>query len=139
MQPKPTARTTRVASAIREVLAETIVRTSRDPRLTDLVITDVKVTADLGIAKVYYHGLSDRTARADMQRALDGAAGFLRRAVAERIQLRVVPELRFFYDDVLDEARRIETLLAGLTPAQSAEVDIEGEQQHSEPGEDPPQ
>lgn len=86
-----------------------------DPRLALVTITSVVVTSDLRLAKVYWTVSvspgDERTKRREqVQRALDKAAGNLRRSVAQELNTRFVPELKFFYDDTIDTSEEVERL-----------------------------
>src|SRR5689334_17270545 len=101
---RPFHRTDRLNSQIREVLATTLLQNAREDILREVVITDVEVTSDISLARVYWHSLPG-LAEADpeaVQEAFDRAAGFLRKKVGETIRARQTPELRFIYDSALD-------------------------------------
>src|SRR6266516_2189378 len=88
------------------------VRVAHDPRLRDLTVTAVRMSADLRVARVYVRTLGDTAdARAGALRALARAATFLRGRVGRALGLRVSPELRFEYDTQPDTARRVDDLL----------------------------
>ena len=99
-------RTRRVAERVRTELSTLLARSVRDPGLLGVTITDVRMTADLQLARVYYTLLtgSDRRAAA---RGLRRARAYLRRAIGRRLQLRQVPEIRFLYDDSTERQDRI--------------------------------
>jgi len=85
---------------------------ANDPRLRDLTVTAVRMSADLRVARVYVRTLGDTAdARAGALRALARAAPFLRGRVGRALGLRVTPELRFEYDPQPDIARRVDDLL----------------------------
>lgn len=104
----------RVADEIRDVLAMCFqAGQMEDPRLKGVTITAVKLTADLQLASVYFR-VYDESAAAEAQRGLISASGFLRRRLAESIDMRRVPGLRFFFDESIQHGSRIEELLARL-------------------------
>lgn len=84
---------------------------SKDPRLTTVSVTGVEVTRDLGLARVFFTVSEDGGPRADAERALKKAAPYLRRELGRTIQVRSLPELRFEYDESLDQGRKIDRLL----------------------------
>jgi ribosome-binding factor A len=89
----------------------------RDPGAADCFITDVVVSDDLSHARVYVRVLRDEVDDAGQRRvlaALGRASGYLRRALAGRLEIKHQPELRFFWDDGVDRAVRIERLLAEI-------------------------
>lgn len=111
------ARPERLAALIREVLSQTLVVHSRDAVLRRAVLTDVRVTGDLQIAKVYYLALDEQTPREELAAAFRRSAGFLRTTVGQHLTLRHTPELRFLYDEGTLQGRRIEALLRDVAPA----------------------
>lgn len=117
-------RTDRLNRQVKEALAVALRQGAREERLRDIIVTDVEVTRDLSVARVFYY-LADPSGQADVERALARAAGFLRGRVAESIRARQVPELRFRYDRSVETGRRVEEILAGLQPAAPAEADAE--------------
>lgn len=112
----------RVGERIRSELMGLLLRGAvRDPAAADSCITDVRMTDDLGIAKVYVRVLRDDidpTARRRVVDALNRAAPFLRRELAPKLKLKYQPELRFYWDDDLDRANRIEGLLSEISREQ---------------------
>ena len=106
----------RVAEALLEELGLLISSELTDPRLEDamVTVTDVKVSPDLGNARVYVqHALPDAQSRAVLS-ALQHSASFLRRALMENLQLRVVPELHFTIDVTEKRAQHIEEILSQI-------------------------
>ena len=88
----------RVSEALREELAEMIAYELSDPRIGDVVVTEVLVSPDLKHAQVRLHLSDEARQRQDTLRALDGARHFLRRQLTERLNLFRVPELHFEAD-----------------------------------------
>ena len=99
-------RTKRVAERVRTELATLLARTVRDPGLLSVTVTDVRMTADLQLARVYYTLLAGSDHRS-AARGLRRAQPYLRRAIGQRLQLRQVPEIRFLYDDSAERQDRI--------------------------------
>jgi len=114
MSQKGFRRADRVAERIRSELMDLVLRGSvRDPAAKDVVVSAVRVTDDLSIARVYVRVLEeiDSDRQDAVVEALRRASGFLRRELGHRLQLRHVPSLEFFWDDVVDSALRIESIL----------------------------
>lgn len=88
----------------------------RDPRLSGVVVNDVRVSPDLKIARVYVRHLAVEPAEKAVLAGLAKASTYLRRRLGEDLGLRWVPELRFEYDHLADDAARIEGLLASIGP-----------------------
>ena len=103
-----------VAAQLFEVLSMTVTSMLEDPRLLDVSVSHVEVTPDLSLAKVY---VSSAVKSADLKAAVDAlvhASGFLRRQLAAELELRRVPELRFFPDTRLLEAWRLDDVIGNL-------------------------
>jgi ribosome-binding factor A len=108
------SRPARVGDSIRQELTELITRQVKDPGIGFITITEVKVTPDLQIARVYYTTIGDEQSRVQTRRALSRARAFLRRQVGQRLQLRRVPELEFFFDESVERGDRIERIIQEL-------------------------
>ena len=102
-----------------------IVRDVHDPGIGFLTLTRVKVTPDLQLARVYYTTLGDEAARRDTAKALKRAAPFLRRQLGQRVRLRRVPELEFFYDESIAHADRVEQILHELEEERAARAAVD--------------
>jgi ribosome-binding factor A len=106
------ARARKLADRIKVVVAETLERQVKDPRLGFVTVTDARVTADLREATVFYTVLGDDAARSDTAAALESAKGVLRAEVGKQTQVRFTPSLAFVLDGVQDNARHIDELIA---------------------------
>ncbi len=96
-------------------------RQVKDPGLGFITITEVKVSPDLQLARVYYTTLGDEKARGQTRNALDRALPFLRRQVGQRLRLRRVPELQFFFDESIERGDRIERIIQDLHKAEPSD------------------
>jgi ribosome-binding factor A len=119
------ARARRLAKRISQIVAHAIEHEVKDPRLTMVTITDSRVTGDLREATVYYTVLGSSVDEAPdlagAAAALASATGVLRSRVGQQTGIRHTPSLAFVADQVPDEARRMEELLA-RTRESDAEV-----------------
>lgn len=112
------ARQEKVAEAIKKEVSLIIHDELKDPRLGFVTVMRVEVTADLRQAKIFFSVLGKDEDYKRTQEALDSALGFIRRLIAQRINLRFVPELIFREDrsneysiriqEVLDEIKELE-------------------------------
>jgi ribosome-binding factor A len=102
----------RVAGAIREIVSEAITRKINDPRLAPLTtVSRVTVSGDLTIATVYFTVVGDEAVERRSLAALQHARGFIQHLVAEQIDMRQSPELRFELDEVAKKVRETMLLL----------------------------
>ena len=123
MSQKGFRRADRVAERIRSELMELLLRGSlRDPAARDVVVSAVRVTDDLSIARVYVRVLEeiDTSQQEAVVEALGRASSFLRRELGKTLELRRVPALEFFWDDVVDSGLRIESILDELRTEQGS-------------------
>jgi len=102
-------RSRRVAEQIRQELADILWRNVQDPRVKGVTINAVEVTSDLEHAKVWFTAMSgDHKAVA---KALQHTVGFLRRELAQRMRLRLVPSLTFVYDESVERGVHLSQLI----------------------------
>ncbi|NYF57574.1 30S ribosome-binding factor RbfA [Micromonospora purpureochromogenes] len=106
------AKVRRHAERIRELVASVVRSQIKDPRLGMITITDARITADLRDATVFYTVLGDSAAQASTAAALESAKGMLRSTVGKALGLRHSPTLTFVLDDVQDQVKHIDDLLA---------------------------
>ena len=109
---KPFTRSERVGGLIQKNLAEILQKDISDPRLARATITGVKVSADLRIANIYF--FSPAAKGKAPEEALEGfqsANKFIKRELAQRLGLRYMPDLKFFYDESIEYGAHIEKLL----------------------------
>jgi ribosome-binding factor A len=106
------ARAAKMADRIKVIVAKTLERGLKDPRLGFVTITDVKVTGDLQHASIFYTVYGTDQERADSAAALKSATGMLRSEVGKNITARLTPSLEFIADAVPENAKHIEALLA---------------------------
>jgi len=104
----------RIADRIRQELSELLIREINDPRLEQIFVTDVKVDKELAYADVFVSAVEGHERSKDVLAGLESASGFMRRALAARVDLRVFPRLRFHWDPTPENADHIEKVLAEL-------------------------
>lgn len=109
-------RTDRVAGLIQRKLAQIIQQEVKDPRLSGFVtLSAVKVSNDLGHAKIYFTVLNEDKELATS--ILNSAASFLRTVLARSIKLRTVPQLHFVYDESIEYGKRLSRLIDEANPS----------------------
>lgn len=106
------ARAAKMADRIKVIVAKTLERGLKDPRLGFITITDVRVTGDLQHASIFYTVYGSNEERADSAAALKSATGMLRSEVGKNITARLTPSLEFIADAIPENAQHIEELLA---------------------------
>jgi len=118
-------RAVRIAERIRKELSELLIKEISDPRLQGISITDVEVDRELAYATIYYSSIEGSSRVEEIQAGLEHAQGFLRSELAQRIELRVFPRLRFRYDPTFERAENIERLFASLETETKPKVEGE--------------
>lgn len=107
-------RTNRVAEQMKKELGDILNRKLKDPRVGFVTVTDVEVTNDLQIAKVYVTVLGDEKEKEESLQGLSKAKGFIRSEIGRRIRLRVVPEISFEFDKAHEHGTHIDAILRKL-------------------------
>jgi ribosome-binding factor A len=79
-----------------------------------VLLTDVRVTPDLWLARVFFRLSSESGAYEEVHAGLEAATPYLRRELGKTLRIRRIPELRFLYDETLESASRIEQILRDL-------------------------
>ena len=102
-----------------------ILREVKDPRISDafISVTAVEVSGDLKFAKVYYSAMMGD--KKEVAKGLKSSAGFIRREIARRLNLRMTPEFSFYEDHSIEHGARISKLLNGIeiTPEEDEDND----------------
>src|ERR1700704_2713812 len=109
--PRDYPRSRRIAEQVQRDLADIIRLELKDPRVGLITITDVEVTPDHKLAKVYFTLLGDESRIEEATRGLQHAAGFLRSQLAHRFEMRTVPQLAFIYDASVERGARLSQLI----------------------------
>ncbi|WP_127476836.1 30S ribosome-binding factor RbfA [Sulfurivermis fontis] len=105
-------RSRRVGEQMQRELALLIQQELKDPRLGMITVSGVEVTRDFAHAKVFVTVLGDDAGQ--VEKSLEGlrhAAGFLRRELGRRMQLRTIPELHFVHDTSVERGTRLSALI----------------------------
>ena len=107
----PSHRSLRMAEAIREVVATSILFDVADPRVRSVTVVRVEVTGDLRFATVFVSIMGNESERKRSLKGLDHATGFLQARVAARLQTRFTPVLSFKYDDSVRKSAELGRLI----------------------------
>ena len=108
------ARADRVGGLIQQILSELLRREISDPRVQMATITQVKVTKDLRLARIYFTAGGAKADAGDVTQGFRSASGFIKRRLGPQLGLRYTPELEFFYDESFDHGARIDQLLKSI-------------------------
>lgn len=119
--PNEFSRARRVADLVQRELAVLIQRELNEPRLGLVTVSATEISDDLAYAKVYVTSLGNEADTEEVLETLNNAAGLFRRRLAQRLSLRIVPKLRFFFDESIGRGRRLSALIDEVCHASSAE------------------
>jgi len=125
--PREFSRTQRVADQIQRDLAGILQQELRDPRVGMVTINDVKVSHDLKYSDIYvtFMGIEESAkSYTTATKILNQAAGYIRTRLSKLLRLRLVPELRFHYDDSLVRSRRLSTLINQAVQEGQSQVEL---------------
>ena len=130
----PSRRAQKAAEAIRDVVSMAILAELKDPRVRDVTVTYVEVSADLRHAKVHVSVMGDQTQQQLSLRGLQSAAGFLQAKIADSIDIRYTPRLSFLLDQGVKQSIAIAKILQEVLPAEApaeenVEADVEAEEE----------
>jgi ribosome-binding factor A len=117
------ARAAKMADRIKVIIAKTLERGLKDPRLGFVTITDVRVTGDLQHASVFYTVYGTDEERSESAAALRSATGMLRSEVGKNITARLTPSLEFIPDGIPENAALIDSL---LVEARNRDLEVAG-------------
>lgn len=113
--PKEFSRNARVSSEMQKELSFILQREIKDPRLGFITITDVEVSKDLAVAKIYVTILNaDEQGKRNNVKWLNELVPAIRHELAKRMRLRHISELHFYYDNSFDTGMRVDELLKNL-------------------------
>jgi ribosome-binding factor A len=107
-------RTERVAEAVKHEISALLQREIDTSGYGLLTVTDVIMTADLRLAKVYVSHFRSEKTHEEVLAFLDEHLRTIRMAVGRAVRLKFTPELRFYIDETLERVERIEQILADI-------------------------
>jgi ribosome-binding factor A len=110
---RKTKRTSRVGETVRDAIVDVFRRDLKDDRLAMVSVTEVEVSPDLHLARVFVSGLKEDETK-QIVKELNAQRGRIRHFLGQRIRLRFTPELDFRYDETPARAGRIEQLLSDI-------------------------
>jgi ribosome-binding factor A len=112
--PREFNRSDRVGAQVQREVAELLRTHIKDPELGMVTLSEVELTRDLAVAKLYVSFLAPRLSPEQCVKRLGDFVPELRHELGKRIRIRVLPELRFVYDDSIERGMRMDALLGTL-------------------------
>lgn len=116
-------RSDRIGGLIHKNLSNLLQKDIHDPRLEMATITGVRMSRDLRKAMIYFAISGPPAAKDQAISGFESAMGFVKRALASRLGLRYMPELKFFYDESFDYGSKIDKVLESVKKPETNESD----------------
>ena len=113
----------RIQEALRQEISRVALEDIKDPRVGFLTITRVELTKDLRYAKVYFSVLGGAKEKALALKGLNSAKGYIKGVVADRIKLRLVPEISFRIDESIEHTEEIYNMFKRIKKKNEGELD----------------
>lgn len=101
----------RINNMMVEQISYIVATEVKDEDIKFVTITGANVTNDLSFAKIYFTTLKNKE---ETLKALNNASGFIRKMLADRVELRHIPELTFVYDESIEYGKRIEQIIENI-------------------------
>lgn len=115
MMSKISRRTDRIGDLIQQALANFLQRNTDDPRFKDVTLTRVIVSKDVSMAKIFFTVLENTPVHIKKTtQALNHATGFFRFHLKDHVKLRILPTLKFYYDEALIKSHHLVNLIEHL-------------------------
>ena len=130
---KEYSRTSRVSQQVQKELARILQQEVKDPRIGMVTISGVDITRDLAYAKVFvtFLTIGEQTNEESLE-GLNAASGYIRRLLGKAMRLRIVPEVRFCFDETLTEGLRISELVSGAVKVDKTKLEQSGRTEEDE-------
>jgi ribosome-binding factor A len=107
----PFSRADRIGGLIQEILTEILRKEIRDPRLKMTTITGVTVTRDLKLARIYFTTSNSKQKKEAATNGFKSARRYIKRMLAQALDLKYMPDIKFCYDESLDYGAHIDELI----------------------------
>lgn len=102
-------KTERISTDIERHLADILLTEAKDEAFKYVTITDCETTGDLSFAKIYFTTIDEDKKK--IEKDLNNASGYFRSLLAERLNVRHTPELRFIFDESIEYGKKIEKII----------------------------
>lgn len=116
------SRIERVSSEIRQAICDIIQKEIKDPHIGFVTITEVRITPDLQLAKVYFTVLGDEKQNKESHEALTRSSGFIRKQLAARLNMRHTPALDFRQDKSINYNSKIDEIFKKINDERKDDV-----------------
>jgi ribosome-binding factor A len=107
----PFSRADRIGGLIQKILSDILKKEIKDPRLKMITITGVTVTRDLKLARIYFAAPNSKQKKDAATIGFTSARGYIKRILAQALDLKYMPDIKFYYDESLDYGAHIDELI----------------------------
>ena len=107
-------RADRVSDLLKEEISQMLLKEVKDPHIGFITITDVEVSKDLQVAKVFYTILGSEKQVSESAQALQRVSRFIKKQLGKRLRMRYIPDIIFRYDHSLEYGAKIDHILDHL-------------------------
>ena len=107
----PFSRADRIGGLIQKILSDILKKEIKDPRLKMITITGVTVTRDLKLARIYFSAPNSKQEKDAATIGFTSARGYIKRMLAHALDLKYMPDIKFYYDESLDYGAHIDELI----------------------------
>jgi ribosome-binding factor A len=107
----PFSRADRIGGLIQKILSDILKKEIKDPRLKMITITGVTVTRDLKLARIYFAAPNSKQKKDAATIGFTRARGYIKRMLAHALDLKYMPDIKFYYDESLDYGAHIDELI----------------------------
>jgi len=121
----------RLEKELFKIISSTVSFKLRDKRLSCVTITSVRLTNDMSLAKVYFTQY-DKLADAVVQETLQRSSGAIKKEIAAAKLMRTIPNIRFLYDELEENARSLEDIFAQIRNESPKVEDVDTDEVDSE-------
>ncbi len=104
----------KIGEEIRREVSQILHFEIKDPRVAGITVTGVKISSDLHFARVYYALPGAEQRKDSAKKGLGKSAGYIRHLLAERLSMKFVPQIEFFYDETFEIEGRLNDLFKDL-------------------------
>ena len=106
-------KTERIGSNLVKEISYILATEIKDEDIKFVTVTDCKVTNDLSFAKVYFINNNEVETKI-VERELNNASGYFRTMLADRLDIRHTPEIKFIYDESIEYGKKIEAIIDSI-------------------------
>ncbi|MDD3906332.1 MAG: 30S ribosome-binding factor RbfA [Candidatus Omnitrophica bacterium] len=117
----------RVQEALRQEISKIVQGEMKDPRIGFITITKVDLTKDLRYAKVYFSVFGEDKDKKLALKGLNSAKGYVKGLIADRINLRFMPEIVFMVDESIEHTKHIYGILDKIRKEREGAEEEQGE------------